>query len=202
MCTCACTRACACACVLYRHLLPDWPSHETQSGNERELQKMLTGENAAQGSHTIDWLHFLLSQWNNGLCIFSTLCWNSFYFIVCIYTESPSLLRFYMMFYHLFHSSDWMVERETGWRFVFPLASVIAMAHRVEVVEEADAGRVRGLQGELEERLHVQRGWDDRRAPEESRDRPWSINASCGRDTKGKISDQSLFFIILFFVSV
>lgn len=55
---------------------------------------------------------------------------------------------------------------------MFPPASVIAMAHRVEVVEEADAGRVRGLQGELEERLHVQRGWDDRRAPEEGRDRP------------------------------
>lgn len=65
-----------------------------------------------------------------------------------------------------------MVERETRWRFVFPPACVIAMAHRVEVVEEADAGRVRGLQGELEERLHVQRGWDDRRAPEERRDRP------------------------------
>lgn len=56
--------------------------------------------------------------------------------------------------------------------FVFPLASAIAPAHRAEVVEEADAGRVRGVQGELEERLHVQRGWDDRRAPEESRDRP------------------------------
>lgn len=48
----------------------------------------------------------------------------------------------------------------------------VCFAHRVEVVEEADAGRVRGLQGELEERLHVQRGLDDRGAPEESRDRP------------------------------
>ena len=48
-------------------------------------------------------------------------------------------------------------------------------------MEEADAGWVRGVQGELEEGLQVQRGWDDWRAPEEGRDRPRSIYASCGR---------------------
>lgn len=68
---------------------------------------------------------------------------------------------------------------------------MIAITHCVKVVEEADAGRVRGLQGELEERLQVQWGRDDRWAPEEGRDRPRSINASCVRYTEREISDQS-----------
>lgn len=74
---------------------------------------------------------------------------------------------------------------------------MIAITHCVKVVEEADAGRVRGLQGELEERLHVQGGRDDRWAPEEGRDRPRSINASCVRYTEREISDQSLISFCL-----
>lgn len=74
---------------------------------------------------------------------------------------------------------------------------MIVITHCVKVVEEADAGRVRGLQGELEERLHVQRGRDDRRAPEEGRDWPRSINASCVTYTEREISDQSLIFFFL-----
>lgn len=60
--------------------------------------------------------------------------------------------------------------------------------HCIKVVEEADVGRVRGLEGELEEGLHVQRGSDDRRAPEEGRDRPRSINASCSGCTNREIT--------------
>ncbi len=61
--------------------------------------------------------------------------------------------------------------------------------HRIKVVEEADAGRVRRLQGELEEGLHIQWGGDDRRAPEEGRDRPRSVYTSCGRCTNREIGD-------------
>lgn len=72
---------------------------------------------------------------------------------------------------------------------VYLCAGMPVSTHCIKVVEEADAGRVRGLQGELEEGLHVQRGRDDRRAPEEGRDRPRSIYASCGRYTNREISD-------------
>ena len=54
--------------------------------------------------------------------------------------------------------------------------------HCIKVVEEADAGGVRRLQGELEEVLHVQRGREDRGAPEEGRDRPRAVYTSCGRN--------------------
>lgn len=73
--------------------------------------------------------------------------------------------------------------------YTFLCAGKAASTHRIEVVEEANAGWVRRLQGELEEGLHVQWGRDDRWAPEEGWDRPRSVYASCGRCTNREIRD-------------
>lgn len=56
------------------------------------------------------------------------------------------------------------------------------VAHRVEVVEEANGGRLWAVHGEVEEGLQVQGGRNDRRTPDESRKWPRPMNASC-RDT-------------------
>lgn len=60
---------------------------------------------------------------------------------------------------------------------------VCLSTHCGKIVEEADAGWMRRFQRELEEGFHVQRGWDDRRTPEEGRDRAWSVYTSCGAGT-------------------
>lgn len=62
-----------------------------------------------------------------------------------------------------------------------------ASTHCVKVVEEANAGWVRRFQRELEEGLHIQWRWDDRRAPEEGRDGPRTVNTSCGKCAKNAI---------------
>lgn len=62
----------------------------------------------------------------------------------------------------------------------------VLVAYRVEVVEEANGGRLRAVHGELEVGLHVQGGRKDRRTPEESRKWPRPMNTSCRNTSRIK----------------
>lgn len=62
----------------------------------------------------------------------------------------------------------------------------VVVTHRVEVLEEANGGRLRAVHRELEEGLHVQGGRKDRRTPEESRKWPRPMNTSCGDTSRIK----------------
>lgn len=69
--------------------------------------------------------------------------------------------------------------------------------HCAKVVEETDAGGMRRLQWELQERLHVEGMWQDSWAPEEGRDRPWSVYTSWDKDGKKPEVRKDSFDLLL-----